>query len=460
MPGGVGLHEPPPGGGLDGGEDAGEPLPGAREFLVAGRQRSAGYQRLPQVIGCPTAGAVIERLVRGGQRARCDPGEDRGAAVSAQPVERGFRRAGRADRLEDGQQRGRDVPAGPGEQRRGPPPEAAAFAPAALVELVFQAAVGAGAGDGLPGAAGAGVGVRAGRGDQPPRLPAGCARRPVPQRGGVARVADRAFGPAGLRRAVLAAAGGGPRRARRADRAAAAGEVAFPVLAAHAADGAGHAIAAGAGVRRAAAGAHRDRGGLAADAAPAVPAVAAAASLADALPGGVAADGRLDLAAVRALSRDLAGGARLAHAPAGRAVKRHPFPAAARARRQGQGCRSAGDQLGGQAAGHRRCAVPEHVRVGGQRRGQFPQRRRAGGDRVHRGSGLSGGQRPISRHHVMDQRVPAAAWTRPPQAVAGQLVSGRAAGRHRAHRPGLTRARTGRSRCAGAAGPACRPRAS
>lgn len=91
MPGGVGLHEPPPGGGLDGGEDAGGPLPGAGGFFVAGRQHPAGYQRLPQVIGCPPAWPVIERLVSGGQAARCDLGEDRGAAVSAQPVERRFR---------------------------------------------------------------------------------------------------------------------------------------------------------------------------------------------------------------------------------------------------------------------------------------------------------------------------------------------------------------------------------
>jgi hypothetical protein len=54
--------------------------------------------------------------------------------------------------------------------------------------------------------------------------------------------------------------------------------------------------------------------GLAAYSAPAVPAVAAAAPLADALPGGVAADDRLDLAAVRAGGRQLAGGARL-HMP-------------------------------------------------------------------------------------------------------------------------------------------------
>lgn len=398
-----------------------------------GGSTPAGCQRLPQVVGCPPVRVGVERLVSGGQGPRGDLGEDRGAAVSAQPVERGFRCAGSADRVEDGQQRGRDVPAGPGEQGCGAAPQAAALAPAALVKLVFQAAAGACAGDRLPGAGGAGVSARAGRGHQPPELAAGGAQCPVPHRGGVARVADRAFGPAGLRRAVLAAAGaagGGPRRARRADRIVSAGEVALPVLAAHAADGAGHLVAADADVRRAATGPHRDRRGLAADPAPAVPAAAAAAPLADAPPGRVAADDRLDHAAVRAGGGDLAGGAWLAHAAAGCAVKRHLGPAAACARGQGQGLRPAGDHLGGQAPGRRRRPAPEHVRIGGQRRGQFPQHRRAGDHRVHRGGGLAGGQRGAGRDHVLDQRVPAAAGARPPRAVAGQLVTGRTAGRH------------------------------
>src|SRR5260370_37998298 len=69
----------------------------------------------------------------------------------------------------------------------------------------------------------------------------------------------------------------------------AAGEVAFPVLAAHAAGGGGHPVAADADVRRAAAGSHHDRGALAAYPAPAVPAGGTAAPLADALPRGGAA---------------------------------------------------------------------------------------------------------------------------------------------------------------------------
>src|SRR5258708_30242940 len=87
----------------------------------------------------------------------------------------------------------------------------------------------------------------------------------------------------------------------------AAGEVAFPVLAAHAAGGGGHPVAADADVRRAAAGSHHDRGALAAYPAPAVPAVVTAAPLADALPGGVAADDRLGHAPGRAGSGGLAG---------------------------------------------------------------------------------------------------------------------------------------------------------
>src|SRR5258707_15638425 len=95
----------------------------------------------------------------------------------------------------------------------------------------------------------------------------------------------------------------------------AAGEVAFPVLAAHAAGGGGHPVAADADVRRAAAGSHHDRGALAAYPAPAVPAVVTAAPPADALPGGGAADDPLDPAAGRAGSGDLAGGARPGHPP-------------------------------------------------------------------------------------------------------------------------------------------------
>src|SRR5207244_1833872 len=108
---------------------------------------------------------------------------------------------------------------------------------------------------------------------QPPLLAAGCAPAPVAQRGGVARVADRSLGPAGGRRAVLAAAGAGrgrPRRARQADRTAGGGEAAFPVPAADAAGGHRLAVAVHADIRVPVPGPRRDRGGLPASAALAV----------------------------------------------------------------------------------------------------------------------------------------------------------------------------------------------
>src|SRR5207248_3165374 len=110
--------------------------------------------------------------------------------------------------------------------------------------------------------------------EAPALLAAGCAPAPVAQRGGVARVADRPLGPAGGRRAVLAAAGAGrtrSRRARHADRAAGRGEAACPAPAADAARGHGLAVAVHADVRAAVTGPRRDRGGLPAPAALAVP---------------------------------------------------------------------------------------------------------------------------------------------------------------------------------------------
>src|SRR5260370_33358541 len=101
----------------------------------------------------------------------------------------------------------------------------------------------------------------------------------------------------------------------------AASEVAFPVLAAHAAGGGGHPVAADADVRRAAAGSHHDRGALAAYPAPAVPAVGTAAPPPDALPGGGAADDPPCRAAVRAGSGDLGGGRPRAQPPAAGAVE-------------------------------------------------------------------------------------------------------------------------------------------
>ena len=76
----------------------------------------------------------------------------------------------------------RDDPGAGRQQLAGAAAQAAPGAAAFLVELVFGAAVGAGAEDRDPGAVGAGVSARAGRGDQPPLLPAACARPPVAQR--------------------------------------------------------------------------------------------------------------------------------------------------------------------------------------------------------------------------------------------------------------------------------------
>ena len=327
-----------------------------------------------------------------------DVGEDDGAGPAAQPVQRGARVAGRADRLEHGAHRRGDVPGPARQELRGAAPQAAPGAQSLFVELVLDAAAGAGGHGGEPGAVRAGDGVRAGREDQAPVLAAARAPGPAAQRGGVARVADRAFGPPRRRRPVLPAAGAGggrPRRARRADRTGAGGEVAGPVLAAAAADGGGQPVAVDADVGRAVACPHRDRGFPPAVPARAVPPGMPPAPLADALAGGVPAGDGLDLAAMSAGGRAHAGGARLAHAPARRPEQRPPVPAAAGAGGHRQGGRAAGDELGGQPAGQRGRPVPEHVRVGGQRRGQLPQRGRGGGGRVHRGSGRAGGQCPV-----------------------------------------------------------------
>jgi hypothetical protein len=132
-----------------------------------------------------------------------------------------------------------------------------------------------------------------------------------------------------------------------------------------------------------------------------MPAVMAAAPLTDPLPGGIAADQRLDHAAVRAAAGVLAGGARLAHGSARCAVKRYPGPAAPRAAGHGERGRAAGGQFGGQPPGHRWGAVAEHVGVGGQRRGQVPQHCGAGDHRIHRGGGHAGGQRPFHLDYVL-----------------------------------------------------------
>ena len=342
LPGGVGLHQPPVGGRLDRLEDRGEPLPGAGEFLVPGRQRPGGGEHVPQVVGGPPAGAVVQRLVADGQPAGGHVGEQPGAGAVAQPVQCAARLAGGGDRVEHAVQLHGDDPGAVRQQIAGAAAQAAPCAAAVLVELVFGAAVGAGAEDRDLGAIGAGVSGRAGRGDQPPLLPAARARPPVLQGRAVTRVADRSLRPAGLRRPVLPAAradGGGPRRARGADRLAGCRVGARAPLPAYAAGGFGHPVAVDADVRLPVPAAHRDRRGVPAPAAFAVAArvITAPADLADRPAVLVEPGRRLGLAAGGAGPGELPAAAPLAHPAAVTAEQRLAGPPAGRARRDGQG---------------------------------------------------------------------------------------------------------------------------
>jgi hypothetical protein len=173
--------------------------------------------------------AVVQGVVADGQPASGHVGEQAGPGALAQPVQRAARLAGGGDRVEHAGQLLGDGPGAGRQQLAGAAAQAAPGAAAFFVKLVFGPAVRARVRDREPGAVRAGISGRAGRGDQPPLLGAGCAPAPVAQRGGVARVADRPFGPAGGRRAVLAAPGACgrcPRRARNADRPGGRGEVA------------------------------------------------------------------------------------------------------------------------------------------------------------------------------------------------------------------------------------------
>jgi hypothetical protein len=189
-------------------------LPGAGEFLIAGRQRPGRGEHVPQVIGGPLVRAVVEGVMADGQPPGGHVGEQAGAGALAQPVQRAARLPGGGDRVEHAAQLHGDGPGAGRQQIAGAAAQAAPGAAAFFVKLVFGPAVCAGVGNRDAGAVRAGVGARAGRGDQPSLLAAGCAPAPVAQRGGVARVADRPLGPAGSRRAVLAAPGAGGRRPR------------------------------------------------------------------------------------------------------------------------------------------------------------------------------------------------------------------------------------------------------
>ena len=165
LPGGVGLHQPPVRGWLDASRSRCEPLPGAGEFLVAGRQRAAGGEHVPQVVGGPPARAGVKRLVGQRQPPGRDVGEQRrrrrlAAASSARREAGGWRVIASSTRPAPAGRCRRGRPAA-----RGPGGAGSTGAAAFLVELVFGAAVGAGVSDRDPGALGAGVSVRAGRGD-------------------------------------------------------------------------------------------------------------------------------------------------------------------------------------------------------------------------------------------------------------------------------------------------------
>ena len=198
LPGGERADETPVLRDVQGFQQAGEPLPGAGEFLVAGREDAAGGEHLPEEPGGAGPRVRVERLVGGGGPAGRDVGEDGGAGAVAQPVQRGARVAGRADRLEHGAHRRGDVPGPARQEPRGALPQAAPGAQSLFVELVLGAAAGAGGHDGQPGAVRAGDGVRPGREDQAPVLAAARAPGPAAERGRVAGVADRAFGPSCL----------------------------------------------------------------------------------------------------------------------------------------------------------------------------------------------------------------------------------------------------------------------
>src|SRR5439155_9972261 len=182
-------------------------------------------------------------------------------------------------------------------------------------------------------------------------LTAGRAGAAAAQRAGIAGVADRALGPPRGRRPVQTAAGAdahGPRRARLADRAAAAGEVARPPAAAGGAEGLRHPIAVHAYVCAPAAAPDRDRSGLAARPARPVPALVTAAPLADRLAGRGAAGNRLDPAAAAAGDREQPAPAAGTYPAPARAGQRPPGRSAGLAGRRRELGRSTGDQLGDQ----------------------------------------------------------------------------------------------------------------
>ena len=147
----------------------------------------------------------VQRLVADRQGAGCQLGEYLRADAAPEPVRPGPRSAGRDDRLIDRCQLRRELFGAGAEQLIGAAAQLAPLAAAAFVEFVLDPAVGAHVEAGQVGAVCADGGVRAGRGDEPTLGLAAGAAAAAAQRSGVARVADRPFGPPRRRWAILAA---------------------------------------------------------------------------------------------------------------------------------------------------------------------------------------------------------------------------------------------------------------
>jgi hypothetical protein len=144
----------------------------ARESLVAGRQRAGSGEHVAEVVGGPLPGVGVQGFVADGQSSGGGVAEQRRPGALAEPVQRAARLPGGGDRVEHAVQLRGDGPGAVRQQVTGPAAQAAPGAAAFLVELVLGSAVAAGAEDRDPGAVSAGVGARAGRGDQPAVLPA------------------------------------------------------------------------------------------------------------------------------------------------------------------------------------------------------------------------------------------------------------------------------------------------
>ena len=174
-------------------------------------------------------------------------GQHRGAGSFAQPVQRASGRAGRGDRVIHRTQSGWDLLRTGAQQLTGSSAKRAAGAPATLVELVLDPAVGAHVRGWNPSAIRADTRVRSQWDDQPALLTAAGAGTPAAQRCGVTRLADRPFRPARRWRSILPAMRtrrGPPLGATGADRFGSGGERTGPAPLAAGTGRLGHLVAA------------------------------------------------------------------------------------------------------------------------------------------------------------------------------------------------------------------------